>query len=272
MQKDFHYYMTLALAVKSGIEFETAKQIAWSDQFTDDCRECELYGIRTQCGIIDQWYSREVQQFVLVPFHFLPGDDKENPWIVTPDSEISRKLCRKAIDNKDPISLGIALHSLQDTFSHQSFTGWQDKVNAKYLFNTLPYPTPDIGHADFGYDPDIISAEWTNQSGNIIRNWQCARLAAIETYEWLYQFGEDKPITDIEYFLNWFDKKFAAFWRINDYEARKTWLLNWSELPEDNRYKAYEPPTGCRDNFIKAARKQISIVMDYISNSVQRIA
>ena len=61
MQKDIHSYMTFALAVKAGIEHDRAKRIAWADQFTDDCRDADKYGIATQCGIIDLWCDRTYQ-------------------------------------------------------------------------------------------------------------------------------------------------------------------------------------------------------------------
>ena len=126
MQKDIHYYMTFALALKAGIEFETARDIAWSNQYTDELKEADLHGIKTQCGRVDDWHVRTVQSDVLVPFHFLPGDFQNSPWVVTPGCKIAKKLCSQAIcDDKDPIALGIALHSLQDTYSHQGWTGWQ---------------------------------------------------------------------------------------------------------------------------------------------------
>ena len=83
MQKDFHYYVTFALALKAGIGHDEALAIAWSDQYTDELREVELHGIKTQCGKVDDWHVRTVQSDVLVPFHFLPGDKKDKPWVVT---------------------------------------------------------------------------------------------------------------------------------------------------------------------------------------------
>ena len=74
-QKDIHYYATAALAVKAGFSENDSMLIAWSDQFTDELTKPELHGLRTQCGKIDDWNDRTVQADVLVPFHFLPGDN-----------------------------------------------------------------------------------------------------------------------------------------------------------------------------------------------------
>ncbi len=257
MQKDFHYYMTFALAIKSGIDFGTAKLIAWANQFTDDCRDVDKYDIRTQCGVIDQWYSKEIQQFVLVPFHFLPGGEKPNPWIVIEDSDISRIICDEALDNKNPISIGMSLHSFQDTYSHQEFTGWQDNVNAKNKWTLSSILTPNIGHADFQYDPDIISKTWESNQGKMIVNENRFRHAAHHTYMILCSYSQNQIN------LSLIDEELEPFWQIADYESRKQWLLNWAGV--NRRYKEIEPSIDSIKCFRNFARKQISIVMEYIS-------
>lgn len=130
MQKDVHFYLTYLLAKKLKITEEDTEIIAWANQFTDDLTETQLHAIRTQSSILGNWKDRQVQLSVLVPFHFIPGSDSENPWITLENNDRARKLVEQA--QKNLYQLGIALHGLQDTFSHHGFSGWQEDVNSCY--------------------------------------------------------------------------------------------------------------------------------------------
>ena len=94
MQKDFHYYTVYSLLLDSGYSKEDAEVIAYASQYVDDCNENQLFkndpttvfknevhvGDQLFRGIITQTcslktFSDETQNYVLIPFHFLPGNN-----------------------------------------------------------------------------------------------------------------------------------------------------------------------------------------------------
>lgn len=63
-----------------------------------------------------------------------------------------------ALKSKNLYRIGIAIHAFADTFSHQNFLGYNDNLNAqKGLGSKI---IPNIGHADFGHEPDKIHNRW----------------------------------------------------------------------------------------------------------------
>lgn len=252
MQKDIHYYATFALAVKVGIDFVDAKAIAWANQFTDDCKSFEKYGFRTMVDIA--WKSSdcfvpEVQRTVFVPFHFLPGN-REDLTVVC-NSEISKMLLDNAIRYGDKFGLGIALHSFQDTYSHEKFTGTEDQRNAKHSW--IAGLIPNIGHADYGVDPDIVYDE------HKIDHRTRTQIALEGTLNWLITFrGTCDPInmSDLD-----------AFWKISNYETRKKWLFDWAGINQAHRYNSYSPPNYYIRQFIDAAKKQQAFVLSYLTGT-----
>ena len=161
MQKDFHFYVTYALARKVGIEAEVARDIAWADQYTDDLTEADLYGVQTQCDRLGNWGDKQIQFSVLIPFHFIPGGTPKSkwPWMVTENNTRAKALVNAALTSKSPLSLGIALHGLQDTFSHQNFSGWQEDANSCYPWYYLKSALPNVGHTEMLVIPDIVDRE-----------------------------------------------------------------------------------------------------------------
>ena len=162
MQKDVHFYLTYLLAVKVGVEDEDAEKIAWADQYTDDLTEADLYGIQTQSAILGNWSDRQIQLSVLVPFHFIPGEDPEHPWVTTRNCIRARKLVMVAWKAGDLLQLGIALHGLQDTFSHEGFSGWQEEVNSCFPWYYIESALPNVGHAELRVIPDVVNYVWTD--------------------------------------------------------------------------------------------------------------
>ena len=161
MQKDFHFYLTYALARRVGIPARTAQEIAWADQYTDDLTEADLHGIQTQSAILGNWSDRQIQLSVLVPFHFIPGGDRRHPWMTTRNSLRAKHLVQNALS--DVFQLGIALHGLQDTFSHENFSGWQEDLNACYPWYYIGSNViPNVGHAEMRAIPDIVNCVWTD--------------------------------------------------------------------------------------------------------------
>jgi hypothetical protein len=169
MQKDVHFYLTYLLAVRAGLSQKSAKLIAWADQHTDDLTEAELHGIQTQSAVLGNWHQRQVQLSVLVPFHFIPGDAPDHPWVTTSDSGHARTLVMDA--SEDLLQLGIALHAHQDTFSHQGFSGWQEDINACFPWYFIESALPNVGHAEMRVVPDVVNYVWTDpRTGERIDN------------------------------------------------------------------------------------------------------
>ena len=170
MQKDFHFYVTYGLALQAGVAPTIAQKIAWANQFTDELTSPELYGIQTQSSLTGDWWDRQIQLTVLVPFHFLPGKDTKWPWKTEENCARAKRLTAVALKSKDPFRLGIALHAHQDTFSHQGFSGWSEPGNAtgKIWMKWIP----NVGHAERSTTPDIITEEWkdASQSRQPIKN------------------------------------------------------------------------------------------------------
>lgn len=186
MEKDFHYYLVYALAKTTG--YQSPDIIAYASQFVDDNNEGQFsidgeetsfpdkieadegyyYPIMTQ-SLSPKSLDIYVQKYVYVPFHFLPGDDnvviknKKNKLSATPNSKNAQALINHALQSNNPYQIGIALHTFADTWSHQNFTGLREDWNAVYpWYEFFKSIVPNIGHAEAGHSPDIISDSWTD--------------------------------------------------------------------------------------------------------------
>ena len=186
MQKDFHYNIIYSIAKMTG--FQDANTIAYSSQYVDDNNRKQYFKdgkeamfprkIRINGGhfypIMTQTISTKsldimVQKYVYIPFHFLPGDEtvkidgKINAFSTTPNSENAKILLGNALKSENPCLIGIALHTFADTWSHQNFTGFQEEWNSVYPeYNIFKRLVPNIGHAEAGHSPDVISEIWTD--------------------------------------------------------------------------------------------------------------
>jgi hypothetical protein len=184
MERDFHYYLTYAIAKLTKIE--RPEIVAYASQFVDDNNEGQFsidgeevgfperlkvgggyyYPVMTQ-SLSPKSLDIYVQRYVYVPFHFLPGDSsieikgQNNPLSVTPYSPNAQAVLATALSSEDPYRIGIALHTVADTWSHQNFTGLQEDWNAVYpWYNVFKSLIPNIGHAEAGHSPDVISEPW----------------------------------------------------------------------------------------------------------------
>lgn len=189
MQKDFHFYVTYALAKTAGYSAEDAHTIAYASQYVDDNNENQFPDeegrvqfpskiwrngeyfrpVMTQSFSVKS-LAYEIQKFVYVPYHFIPGDNNKpidgqlNRYSTTPNSLNAQRLLREAIKSQDLYRLGIALHTYADTWSHQNFTGYEEDWNSVFVWHS-PYRAivPNIGHADVGHSADEISIEWIDE-------------------------------------------------------------------------------------------------------------
>ena len=257
MQKDVHFYLTYLLAVKVGIEDEEAKKIAWADQYTDDLTEADLYGIQTQSAILGNWSDRQIQLSVLVPFHFIPGEDPEHPWVTTRNCTRARKLVMAAWKAGDLLQLGIALHGLQDTFSHEGFSGWQEEVNSCFPWYYIESALPNVGHAELRVIPDVVNYVWTDpRDGRRIDNKERTMAAARATFQFLVRFFNPQIPASVWQGLK---KDLREAFKIESYDERKQRLRNLagaSDLRYSEVCERFEPLY--RDDFILAARRHLS--------------
>ncbi len=176
MNIEFHYYITKYLAINAGFSPEEAETIAYSSQYVDDNIEQffiqtpdkkeEYHNYISQTRDITKPKKELLRIYVL--FHFFPGDPsyyyarrrdgKMHLMITTPGSTHAVEVFMSLADVTNLYLVGIASHMLADTYSHQNFTGTFDEINAmKGVWQTL---TPNIGHADALYKPDIPNLTW----------------------------------------------------------------------------------------------------------------
>ena len=267
MQKDFHFYVTYTLARKAQIPERTARQIAWADQFTDDLDDFDLYGIQTQCKKLGNWSDRQVQLSVLVPFHFLPGGTSRSkwPWKTTENNARARQLLRTPVSTENPLSLGIALHALQDTFSHQGFSGWDEERNSCYPWYYLKSGLPNVGHAEMLVVPDIVDREWVDpRTGENIDNKERAIRAARETFGALAKYS---GIANPESIWSNLDQKLARIFANTSYDKRKNQLRRLSGSPSI-RYSRITTSMQkrLRSRFLRAAAQHLAGAMKLLED------
>ncbi|MHC4517742.1 MAG: DUF6765 family protein [Planctomycetota bacterium] len=226
MQKDFHFYVTYALARKAGYRATDATTIAWADEYTDRQTSEDIYEVQTQCQKVARWDDPQIQFTVLVPFHFVPGDDADWPWKTTPNSPRMQKLVEAAEASQDLCCLGIALHALQDTFSHQGFSGWREKKNSCYPWYYLKSLAPNVGHTEMLAVPDMVDRVWHDPRTNErVNNRTRALAAAKATFESLLRARGNGANA-----ARWADLKQAlrAIFALEDYDDRKRRLRELS--------------------------------------------
>ena len=269
MQKDIHFYLTYALARKAGLTDDYAEKIAWADQFTDDMSEAVVHGIQTQSSdIAGNWGDKQIQATVLVPFHFIPGTDEEHPWKTMPNNFRARRLVNVASKNGNLFQLGIALHGLQDTFSHQGFSGWHEKLNSCFPWYYLKSGLPNIGHAEMRVIPDVTHYSWTDpRNGRKIYNWKRAISASRETYEYLRKvFNSGTPSA------HWpsVEARLKTLFRLDSYDTRITEICKLSGNAEiDHKEVSERLRPQYEDDFILAAKSHLAMAMRLFSDIQQ---
>ena len=255
MQKDVHFYLTYVLCRKAGIPVNAAKRISWANQYTDDLTEAELHGIQTQSDIVGNWGDRQIQLSVLVPFHFIPGDDTAHPWMTTRNSPRARALVELA--SVDLFQLGIALHGLQDSFSHETFSGWREELNSCFPWYFVKSGIPNVGHAELRVVPDVVNYVWTDpRSGKRVDNKLRTMAAAKATFDFLAKFfgpGIDKSVWAT------LKPKLRDIFRIDSYDRRidKLCVLSGTKTI-DYAVVNRTCERVCKSDFIRAASNHLS--------------
>ncbi len=259
MQKDFHFYVTYALAMKAGYSASNAATIAWANEYTDRQKDEDIYEIQTQCPKLDRWDDPQIQLTVLVPFHFMPGDDEEWPWKTTEDSPRMQELVKAAEESQDLCRLGITLHALQDTFSHQGFSGWMEKRNSCYPWYYLNPKglLPNVGHTEMMAMPDMVDRVWHDPRTNKkIDNRKRALAAAGATFKSLVSARGDGASATTWTSLK---QKLRDIFKLEDYDTRKDELREFSGNPHID-YAKTDKKIGKRKKaaFVSAASAHLS--------------
>jgi hypothetical protein len=257
MQKDFHFYVTYALAIKAGYSASNAAIIAWANEYTDRQKDEDIYEIQTQCPKLDRWDDPQIQLTVLVPFHFIPGDDEEWPWKTTEDSPRMQELVKAAEESQDLCRLGITLHALQDTFSHQGFSGWRERRNSCYPWYYLKSLLPNVGHTEMMAMPDMVDRVWHDPRTNEkIDNRKRALAAAGATFKALVRARGDGASATTWTSLK---QKLRDIFKLVEYDTRKDELREFSGNP-DIDYAKTDRKVGKRKKaaFVSAASAHLS--------------
>ena len=256
MQKDVHFYLTYAMCKLMGIE--NAELIAWANQRTDEVTWARLYEIQTQSGVFGNWFDKQIQLSVLIAFHFIPGDDQENPWMTTECCSKAQTLLTEVIASGNPFKIGIALHSFQDTFSHQGFSGWDEKLNSCFpWYRMFRQSTPNIGHTELGIIPDVVDYSWTDPRNDkeIVNRERVSRCISAMCE----MFRDENYSKDMR-------AVFSVFLNTKSYDKRKETLrriigspVKYSEL--NKKHKGVH-----REQFSQAATKQLSVMMNLVAD------
>jgi hypothetical protein len=188
MLQDFHYEGIAVLARAAGFTEWDARVMAYASQYTDDAAESEPIAVgelifdpvRTaHVGL--QAFEWATQKKVFIPFHFLPPKPIREPtdtFVTAPGSPFALDLVERACAETQPLlklcRIGVALHTLADTWAHQGFSGRthdENDVEAIHLEvegtmkhlglqNVYLDWLPEIGHAEAGTHPDTPYLTW----------------------------------------------------------------------------------------------------------------
>jgi len=237
-QVDVHFSMTFAVAQRAGRK--DAKIIAFSNYQTD--KHKPTFGSHTQVNGLSWMWS-----WAGVYFHFTPGDIIRTPLVTTANNRCVQALVEKATN---PFELGLALHTLQDSFNHQNFSGRTNKINScfteKAWYRRL---IPDYGHSDMMTMPDITTAQWFDpRIEQNISNIHRTQLSIIATGKAL---GLDLSVPD------------DLFHPVTvDQRERRMRLWSGSLRFEDIAEPFWRK---YRKEWLAAARRQVEIVKTFLS-------
>lgn len=223
MNIEFHYYITFILCRKAGFDPDESYKIAYSSQYTDDNDSHKFVNFKGGGGFIskisqtmDVSKPDDKHKSIYPYFHFIPGgvDAKEacrfkkelkeicknnsnfkcgdpSCLLTVPNSKNAEDIFNEALNTEDDklllFRLGIAIHAYADTWSHQNFVGYENKLNSANT-NLIELK---LCHANFKHDPDEINHKWRDERLDIdhkIDNNERFLQAAKEIFLRLYMF------------------------------------------------------------------------------------
>lgn len=291
MKVDSHYYCIGVLAQNAGFSKEDALLIAHASAYVDfeilkrpieigngdnDFPEETIMPIVTQKVSMSSFNKIE-QMLVYLPFHFIPSktslsysviDFKAKPF---QENDTAQNLFEEVIDSFKQdndkeyslIKLGVTMHCIADTYSHQRFSGRHNaenrvsnlKVSYNYgeTFEDYNFSiAPQIGHAETSSIADNPVCYWKSEERDLIKNPDDFELAFETIYDLLIQskkaiqqiykasnYAEEKSFKEIKTSL--FDvvfcKKNADAMKDENIKM-KLWVDNYPGLFEGNSFKA----------------------------------
>lgn len=158
MKRDAHYYAILAFCRACGFKKDSALDVAYASQFTDDAKINLMYLthsseimehetidheiIESKAAFFNMATSHSFFRFNTfnyeamvnntIAFHFVPGCQGENftkKLRCKEEGPIILDMLNDVCQGDDLIALGIILHALADSYTHQGFSGMLSKVN-----------------------------------------------------------------------------------------------------------------------------------------------
>ncbi len=257
MQRDFHFYTIYTLSRCAGFGPKEAEIVACASQFTDDATREEPFYFENggffrpivTAHNYHRWLgglkaiTKEAGYQVWIPFHFMPGVEEPEeikgrkeerfywrlrvcPVRLGDDSPLDQALKRLLDLRLKPYSfhlLGIALHVLADTWSHQGFIGLTRPENEvedldpdgngvsfwEHLKDKFVDLIPNTGHAEALTIPDEPFRCWSYTDfwgkRREFDNVERCLFAARACYEVLSEFGnkylgkrKKRPFQEIE--------------------------------------------------------------------------
>ena len=215
MQKDFHYHATFCIARAAGLNYDSARTIAYSSQFVDDNTASDveehqdggsIYPVVTAHHPSDiSNRNPKDQRLVWIPFHFIPGG-KGKSWseklTTRKDSEISREMIRNhrnQYNSEYTLQLmGIAAHAYADTFSHYGFSGVSSRKNRVDGDSITIESKDDVMFEVLGKTFN----EWIKKYGGLTKNIRSAISEIAEQYTGSLGHGGVSTYPDFP-FLKW---------------------------------------------------------------------
>jgi len=204
MQQDFHYYAVYQLAKLAGFNDDDAGTLAYASQYVDDSTESEpvipfedqqFDTVRTAHYNLEA-FDWNVQKKIYMPFHFLPTTIRwQSPdafsYCTKPAEEDNQssladmlfdEASRESTRRLRLIRMGVALHTIADTFAHFGFSGrhhdendvgkiwhakksggWKVQIFSSYIADVF---VPRIGHVEASSYPDYPYLKWRYTRGD----------------------------------------------------------------------------------------------------------
>lgn len=197
MQTDMHYHVIYYLCLAAGFAPDDAYVVAFCSEYVDESLEgrtttvIEPDGKRhtfeptrtAHMGL--EFMGTDVQEKVYLPFHFLPSFTSAEDFDITRsgfNGRLFRPVLAEALKSRDLHRIGITLHVLADTFSHEPFSGYWSWANVMHTLAYIPYESnsfkaligklwfalrrfftrvaPSVGHAQAETFPDQPFLHW----------------------------------------------------------------------------------------------------------------
>lgn len=232
MNLDFHYYATYLAAHYAGFTEQEAKTIAYAAQFVDDCIATERpthAPNRVTCMSVKElknmdikttWNRNDYQNFYEIwqCFHFLPGNEfyscryegktHNSKWIFSEsDNELFRNLCLpKSVLVMNMIEdlknytqarnflhmVGIRMHVLADTWSHQYFLGMPRWFSNEVESNTVKVKSNNI------FSP-VSYYSWRFWKNDNLEKLEFSNTPTLPSYESISYLGHGRLGTIADY-------------------------------------------------------------------------